>query len=327
MNELYPFKFKPIFKDKIWGGQKIRTVLNQNFSPLPNCGEVWVLSGVADNQTVIENGFLAGNDLNELVEVYMGDLVGEKIYQKFGNEFPILIKFIDANDWLSIQVHPDDKLAWKRHQSLGKSEMWYILDADHDSELIAGFSTRVDKSGYQKHLENKTLKSIMNFEKVNKGDVFFTPAGRVHALGPGILLAEIQQTSDVTYRIYDWDRIDNAGMLRELHTDLALDAIDFNLYDNYKTPYADRLNETVKLVESPYFTTNLIHLDKALKKDYSQLDSFVIYICTEGAFDVICDQNKFTVKLGETILLPATIETVEIYPSPEAKILEVYMVI
>jgi mannose-6-phosphate isomerase len=205
--------------------------------------------------------------------------------------------------------------------------MWYILDADHDSELIAGFSTRVDKSGYQKHLENKTLKSIMNFEKVNKGDVFFTPAGRVHALGPGILLAEIQQTSDVTYRIYDWDRIDNAGMMRELHTDLALDALDFNLYDNYKTPYADRLNETVKLVESPYFTTNLIHLDKALKKDYSQLDSFVIYICTEGAFDLICDQNKFTVKLGETILLPATIETVEIYPSPETKILEVYMVI
>jgi mannose-6-phosphate isomerase len=326
MSNLYPLKFKPVFKDKIWGGQKIRTVLNQNYSPLPNCGEVWVLSGVEGNQTVVENGFLADNDLNELVEVYMGDLVGDKIYQKFGNEFPILIKFIDANDWLSIQVHPDDKLAWNRHQSLGKTEMWYILDADHDSELIAGFSKKVDKNSYQKHLENKSLKSIMNFEKVNKGDVFYTPAGRIHALGPGILLAEIQQTSDVTYRIYDWDRIDNAGMMRELHTDLALDAIDFNLYDKYKTPYTDILNETVKLVESPYFTTNLMHLNKALKKDYSQLDSFVIYICAEGAFEIKCDQIKYTIKLGETILLPAIIENVEIYPSPEAKILEVYMV-
>jgi mannose-6-phosphate isomerase len=276
---------------------------------------------------VIENGFLADNELNELVEVYMGDLVGDKIYQKFGNEFPILIKFIDANDWLSIQVHPDDKLAWNRHQSLGKTEMWYILDADPDSELIAGFSKKVDKKGYQKHLEDKTLKSIMNYEKVKKGDVFYTPAGRVHALGPGILLAEIQQTSDVTYRIYDWDRIDNAGMMRELHTDLALDAIDFNLYDNYKTHFKERLNATVKLVESPYFTTNLMHLNKALKKNYSQLESFVIYICTEGAFELTCDLVKYHVNLGETILLPAIIENIEIYPSPEAKILEVYMVL
>ncbi len=327
MNSLYPLKFKPIFKDKIWGGRKIETVLNQSFHPLPNCGEIWVLSGVEGNQTIVENGYLEGNDLNELVEVYMGDLVGDKIYQKFGNEFPILIKFIDANDWLSIQVHPDDKLAWKRHQSLGKTEMWYILDADENSELIAGFRTKVDKQGYQKHLENKTLKSIMNFEKVAKGDVFYTPAGRIHALGPGILLAEIQQTSDVTYRIYDWDRIDEAGMMRELHTELALDAIDFKLYDNYKTPYPDKLNETVKLVESPYFTTNIIHLDKALKKDYSELDSFVVYICTEGMTELKCVGTNYSVKQGEAILIPATTEFIEIHPSPSAKILEVYMVL
>jgi len=195
MNELYPLQFTPVFKDKIWGGQKIRTVLNRDFSPLPNCGEVWVLSGVEGNQTEVSERFLAGNDLNELVEVYMGDLVGDKIFKKFGNEFPILLKFIDANDWLSIQVHPDDELALQRHGSLGKTEMWYIMDAEKESELISGFAGKLDKDSYQKHLEEKTLKSVMNFEKVARGDVYYIPAGRVHALGPGILLAEIQQTS------------------------------------------------------------------------------------------------------------------------------------
>ncbi|MCD4684274.1 MAG: class I mannose-6-phosphate isomerase, partial [Bacteroidales bacterium] len=323
MNKLYPLIFKPIFKEKIWGGQKIKTVLGKDFSPLPNCGEVWVLSGVENNQTVIENGFLVGNDLNEIVEVYMGDLLGDKIFQRFGNEFPILIKFIDANDWLSIQVHPDDGLAWKRHNSLGKTEMWYIFDAEKDAELISGFSTKLDKESYQKHLENKTLKSVMNFEKVKNGDVYYMPAGRVHALGPGILLAEIQQTSDVTYRIYDWDRIDEAGMMRDLHTEEALDALDFQVYDNYKTNYDPQLNKTVKLVESPYFTTNLIHLSKPIKKDYSELDSFVIYVCAEGKFELKNDDQKYSITKGEALLLPAILDQVEIYPSPETKILEV----
>ena len=325
MNKLYPLIFKPIFKEKIWGGQKIKTVLGKDFSPLPNCGEVWVLSGVENNQTVIENGFLVGNDLNEIVEVYMGDLLGDRIFQKFGNEFPILIKFIDANDWLSIQVHPDDGLAWKRHNSLGKTEMWYIFDAEKDAELISGFSKKLDKESYRKHLENKTLKSVMNFEKVKNGDVYYMPAGRVHALGPGILLAEIQQTSDVTYRIYDWDRIDEAGMMRDLHTEEALDALDFEVYDNYKTNYDPQLNTTVKLVESPYFTTNLIHLSKPIKKDYSELDSFVIYVCAEGKFELKNDDQKYSITKGEAILLPAILDQVEIYPSPETKILEVYM--
>lgn len=327
MNELYPLRFKPVFKDKIWGGQKIKTVLKKEFSPLPNCGEVWVLSGVEDNQTEIENGFLAENELNELVEVYMGDLVGEKVFLKFGNEFPILVKFIDANDWLSIQVHPDDKLAAARHGTLGKTEMWYIMDAEKDSELISGFSKKVDKETYKKHLENNTLKSIMNFEKVEKGDVYYMPAGRVHALGPGILLAEIQQTSDVTYRIYDWDRIDQAGMMRELHTELALDALDFNIYDSYKTTYDKKLNATAKLVESPYFTTNIIHLNQAIKKDYSELDSFVIYICPEGGFKIKTKTGSYECGLGDAILLPATTNVVEIFPQMESKILEVYMVL
>ena len=326
MNKLYPLKFKPIFKDKIWGGNKIRTELNMDFSPLPNCGEAWVLSGVEENETEILNGWLAGNSLNEIVEIYMGDLVGEKIFLKFGNEFPILVKFIDANDWLSIQVHPDDELAAKRNEGMGKTEMWYIMQADEGAELISGFNKTVSKEEYLKHLENKTLKSILNFEKVKSGDVFYIPAGRVHALGPGILLAEIQQTSDTTYRIYDWDRIDAAGFTRELHTELAVDAIDYNFYKDYKTKYEDKKNETVKLVESPYFITNMIHLDRAIKKDYSELDSFVIHLCMEGGFKLKFDDETVEVKKGEALLLPAIFEEVEIYPKNETKILEVYMV-
>jgi mannose-6-phosphate isomerase len=327
MKNLYPLKFSPVYKDKIWGGQKIKTVLGKDFAPLPNCGEVWVLSGVEGNQTLIQNGFLEGNELNEIVEIYMGDLVGDRIFQKFGNEFPILIKFIDANDWLSIQVHPDDKLALKRHDSLGKTEMWYIMDAEEDAELISGFGKKVDKDGYKEHLENKNLKNIMNFEKVEKGDVYYIPAGRVHALGPGILLAEIQQTSDVTYRIYDWDRIDALGMTRELHTEEALDALDFEVKGKYKTDYERKTNQTNKLVESPYFITNILKLTKAIKKDYSELDSFVIYVCPEGSFTLNFDDEQIEVKMGESILIPAIAGNVEIIPKPEATILEVYMIL
>ncbi len=325
MSKLYPLKFKPVYKDKIWGGQKINTVLKRDFSPLPNCGEVWVLSGVEGNQTEIEEGFLEGNELNELVEVYMGELVGDKVFEQYGNEFPILIKFIDANDWLSIQVHPDDELAMERHETLGKTEMWYILDAEEKSELISGFSKKVSKEEYVQHLENKTLKNIMNFTPVEKGDVFYIPAGRVHALGPGILLAEIQQTSDNTYRIYDWDRIDKMGMVRDLHTDLALDALDFKVYDNYKTKYKEKPNQTAKMVESPFFTSNIIQLKQGLKKDYSELDSFVILIASEGSFDLTYDQNTYLVKYGEVILIPACIDKVELHPQVNCKILEVYI--
>jgi mannose-6-phosphate isomerase len=326
MNELYPLKFTPIFKDKIWGGDKIKTVLGMNYGSLPNCGEAWMISGVEGEESVVANGFLEGNELNELVEVYMGDLVGDQVFEKYGDEFPLLIKFLDANDWLSIQVHPDDDLAEKLKLGRGKTEMWYILQADEGAELISGFNKKVDKNEYLEHLENKTLKSILNFEKVKTGDVFYIPAGRVHALGPGLLLAEIQQTSDTTYRIYDWDRIDAAGFTRELHTELAVDAIDYNVYKDYKTKYEDKENKTVKLVESPYFTTNIIHLTQAIKKDYSELDSFVIHLCVEGEYELRYGSESLTVKKGEALLIPAVFEDVEIYPNNETKILEVYMV-
>ncbi|MBK9355833.1 MAG: class I mannose-6-phosphate isomerase [Bacteroidales bacterium] len=327
-NQLYPLKFQPVLKDKIWGGSKIRTVLGIDFAPLPNCGEAWVMSGVEGNQTAIVNGFLSGNDLNELVEIYMGDLVGDAVYERFGNEFPILVKFIDAAEYLSIQVHPDDELAAKRNIGYGKSEMWYIIDADPGSELISGFSQKVDKAVYLEKLEDKTLREILNFEKVKKGDVFYMPAGRVHALGPGIFLAEIQQTSDTTYRIYDWDRVDSEGKSRELHVEEALDAIDFNVYDDYKSAYEPKKNGSANLVASPFFTTNLIELDKALAKDYSELDSFVIYVCVEGSVTVVHNgltEAQVRISQGEALLLPASIDRADIIPSMPSRILEVYI--
>lgn len=325
MNKLYPLKFRPVYKDKIWGGQKIKTLLGQNVGNIPNCGEAWLLSGVEGSQTEVENGYLAGNDLNELIEVYMDDLVGGKVYDRFGEEFPILVKVLDTNDWLSVQVHPNDEMAMERHGSLGKTEMWYIMDADPDSELICGFNQKMDKDKYIKALSDKKIPEIMNREVVKKGDVFFIPAGRVHALGPGMLLAEIQETSDVTYRIYDWDRIDQAGEFRELHTELALDAIDFEQQDVYKTHYKEKDNETAELVSCDHFTTNIIHLTKPVEKDYEELDSFVIYTCTEGAFRLECDDDIVEIKAGEAVLLPATTFKVNLYPHKETRLLEVYI--
>jgi mannose-6-phosphate isomerase len=326
MNTLYPIKFKPIFKDKIWGGQKIRTVLQMDFSPLPNCGEVWVVSGLADSQSVVANGFLAGNKLNELVEVYMDDMVGGIAFEAFGNEFPVLVKFIDSNDYLSIQVHPDDELAALRHHSQGKNEMWYIIQADEAAELISGFKRRIDRDVFVKYLNEKRLKQILNTELVHAGDVYEIPAGRIHALGPGILLAEIQQTSDITYRVYDWDRVNEEGHPRELHVAQALDAIDFDSHDNYKTSYTDNIDHTVQLVKNPYFSTNLIHLDKPMGRDYSSLDSFVLYICTEGNVNIHYPGGMESITIGEVILIPAEItDQIMLYPKTGSRLLEVYL--
>lgn len=327
-HKLYPIKFKPVLKDKIWGGSKIKDVLGIDYNPLPNCGEAWMLSGVEDNPTIVTNGFLEGNELNELVEIYMGDLTGDEIFNRFGNEFPILVKFIDAADWLSIQVHPDDALAAKRGIGNGKSEMWYIMAADENAELITGFKRDSSSEEYIKYLDQKRLPEILNKEKVKAGDVFFMPAGRVHALGPGILLAEIQQTSDTTYRIYDWDRLDDKGKSRELHIDEAMEAIDFKAHDDYKASYKVVRNASSNLVSSPYFTTNIILIDKAIAKDYSELDSFVIYICVQGKLTIVHDgteEKQVTLSKGEAALIPAVIDRIDLIPSEESKILEVFI--
>lgn len=325
MNKLYPLKFKPRFRDKIWGGSKIRNVLGLDFGNMSNCGEAWVLSGVENNETVVAEGFLEGNEINELVEIYMDDLVGEKVYEKYKNEFPILVKFIDANDWLSIQVHPDDDLAHQRGLGNGKTEMWYIISADKKSELISGFSRNVNQKTYLDHLHNKTLKDILNFEKVKPGDIFYMPAGRVHALGPGILLAEIQQTSDTTYRIYDWDRTDDQGNQRELHTEEALEAIDYNTYNDYKTEYPKVKNQTAEAVQEKYFTTNLLHLDEPLTKSYAELESFVIYTCVQGDASINYTDGSVNLKMGECLLIPNILTEISIVPSSETKILETFI--
>jgi mannose-6-phosphate isomerase len=326
MEGLYPLKFSPIYKDKIWGGDKIKSVLNKDFGDLPNCGESWELSGVEDNVSVVSNGYLAGNSLEELIEVYMGDLVGDSVFENFGIEFPLLIKFIDANDDLSIQVHPNDEMAKKRHNAFGKTEMWYVIQADPGSKLQAGFNQKVDAETYLQKLESNQLTDILNFEEVKAGDVYFIPAGRVHAIGKGILLAEIQQTSDITYRIYDYDRRDNKGNPRELHTDLALDAIDFNIYPEYKTRYEAKANESTEIVTCKYFTTNVLEINEVVEKDYNELDSFVIFICLEGVVAIETEAGTETIEKGQTILIPAAIESVTLHPSASfVRLLEVYI--
>ncbi|HOV11168.1 MAG TPA: mannose-6-phosphate isomerase [Bacteroidales bacterium] len=325
MNELYPLKFQPVFKEKIWGGNKIEQVLKQHSPHLNNCGELWAISGLEDSPSMVSNGFLRGNFLNDLVEVYMGDLVGDVIFDNFGDEFPLLFKFINAEDFLSVQVHPGDQLAMRRHGCSGKAEMWYVLAADPGAKLISGFNNKINKDEYLKHLNNKTLKSILNFEEVRAGDVFNVPAGHVHAIGPGILLAEIQQASDITYRIYDWDRIDQAGMTRELHTELALDAINFEEKETLKTYPGATKNRPALLQKSEFFTVNLLDLDRKLEQDFNEIDSFVAYMCTEGAFTLACAEGTEKVCMGESLLVPAMIKEFEIIPQDSCRLLETYI--
>lgn len=322
---LYPFKFKTIFKDKIWGGNKIKTVLGKDFSPLPNCGETWEISGVPGNVSVVADGVMHGKTLTQLIEEYEGELLGELVYQRFGADFPLLIKFIDANEDLSIQVHPDDTMAKERHNSFGKTEMWYIFQADPGSSLIVGFNKDTNKEEYLKSLTDGSLTTILNREEVAEGDCYFIPAGRVHTIGKGLLLAEIQQTSDVTYRIYDFDRVDDKGQKRELHTEESVDSLDFKSYPQYKTPYRAGVNETTSLVNCQYFTTNLIVTDVVQKKDYSALKSFVIYICFEGSAELHTSVGNFEIKKGDSYLIPYAIKQVDIKPHQLTKILEVYI--
>ncbi|MFW5760655.1 MAG: type I phosphomannose isomerase catalytic subunit [Cyclobacteriaceae bacterium] len=325
MNSLYPLKFRTIFKDKIWGGQKIKQVLNKDFSPLPNCGETWEISGVPGNVSVVNNGVLAGKSLNELISTYKEKLLGKQVFEKYGEQFPLLVKLIDANDDLSIQVHPNDELAQKRHNSFGKTEMWYILQADEGASLITGFNQPVDQEKYVRYFEAGKLTEILNREPVQAEDLFFIPAGRVHTIGKGILLAEIQQTSDVTYRIYDFDRVDDKGQKRDLHVEEALDAIDYNFYNQYKTDYPKKLNSPVEMVSCPYFTTNRLHFSHSTSRNYSDIDSFIIYVCYEGRVEIGRKEWGVELKAGEVALLPAAVKEVSLETDTGFKLLESYV--
>ncbi len=319
---LYPLKFTPILKDKIWGGDKLVHQLHK-VSDLPNVGESWEISDVEGDTSVISNGTLKGQSLKTCIETYKGLLVGEKNYKRFGNKFPLLIKFIDAKQDLSIQLHPNDELAAKRHNSFGKTEMWYVMQADTDANLIVGFNQKVTPETYLAHLEDKTLTDILNFDKVQTGDTYFIEVGRVHAIGAGVMLAEIQQTSDITYRVYDWDRVDDEGNARELHNDLAIDAIDFDMEDDFRVAYDKTKNQSNTMVSCPYFITNYIDLDTTVTKTNTQ-DSFVIYMCAEGEVRLEVNGHTETLKKGETVLLPAAVKHYHL-SSNSAKLLEVYV--
>lgn len=324
-NSLYPLKFAPIYKQMIWGGEKLRTQLDKKNAP-EKTGESWEISGYKEDISIVANGFLEGNSLEELIEVYMGDLVGDAVFEKFGIEFPLLIKFIDANDNLSVQVHPDDDYAFEHHGERGKTEMWYVVDAEEGAELISGFKKDVDEKIFMEHLKNKSLKEILNYEPVKQGDVFFLPAKRLHAINKGIVLTEIQQTSDMTYRIYDWDRVGKDGKARELHLDHSLKVMDYKKRDDIRTEYQRLMNSTVNLADCQYFTTDIIRLDHPVDKDFNLIDSFVIYICTEGKLLVNHPGGAaVSLKKGETVLIPAELKEISLIPEEASTVLEVYI--
>jgi mannose-6-phosphate isomerase len=326
MSELYPLKFETVLKEKVWGGKAL--VKNYNKKPATSSliGESWEISSVSDYQSVVSNGFLAGNNIEEIIEVYMGDITGDSIYDKFGNEFPLLIKFIEAREDLSIQVHPGNTLAKQRHNAYGKTEMWYILECEKGAKIYTGFRDGVTKENYLKSVAEGTVPDLMNIEIAEPGDTFFTPAGRVHAIGAGNVLVEIQQTSDITYRIFDWNRKENGSEKRELHTDLALDAIEFNDSEINRLRKEPVLNKSVNLVSCEFFNTELIRFNTPLKKEYYFNDSFVVYICLEGEFNVLWDGESVNAVKGETILLPAQIKEVSLAPAGEAKLLEIFII-
>ncbi len=319
--QLYPLKFEPILKERLWGGTKLKDILGKP-STSDITGESWELSGVKGDISIVSNGPFSGTSLQEIIDKWPEELLGKGVVERFGKEFPILIKFIDAKQDLSIQLHPNDTLAKERHNSFGKTEMWYVMDADKGANLIVGFNKNVTKEEYSKSLENDTLLDLLNYEPVKEGDTFFINTGKIHAIGAGVLLAEIQQTSDVTYRVFDFNRRDKNGNLRELHTELALDAMDYDKKNDFKVAYHGRMNYANTMVDCPYFKTNFIHLTKNLSLAGSEKDSFTIYMCVGGSAKISSETGSVMIQKGETVLIPASSKTISI-DTTEAKLLEV----
>lgn len=318
-----PLKFNAFLKQTIWGGNKIIPFKHLD-SQLENVGESWEISGVKDHQTIVSEGEYAGRALNEVVEELKGKLIGESNYEQFGNEFPLLIKFIDARQDLSIQVHPTDEIARKQGKSRGKTEMWYIMDSDKAAHLRSGLKKKITPAEYKEMVENDTILDAIADYSVKEGDCFFLPAGRIHSIGKGCFLAEIQQTSDVTYRIYDFKRKDKNGNYRELHTDLAAECINYEVLNDYRTVYTSQKNQGVSLVHCPYFHTAVYDLDEPMTLDYSELDSFVILIGVKGEGTIVDNEgNETSLRAGETILIPAT--TNELKVNGTVKFLETYV--
>ena len=322
---MYPLKFEPILKQTLWGGDKIISFKQLN-DTRTEVGESWEISAVEGSESIVAEGPDKGMTLTEVLSKYREELLGEANYARFGVKFPLLVKFIDARQDLSIQVHPSDELAKKRHNSMGKTEMWYVIGADKGAKLRSGFSEQITPKEYKDRVYNNTITEVLQEYDIQPGDVFFLPAGRVHSIGAGAFIAEIQQTSDVTYRIYDFDRKDAKGNARELHTDLAREAINFEVLDDYRAQYDVVENEPIELVACPYFTTSLYDMTEEITCDYSELDSFVIFVCVEGSCTLYDNEkNEVSFKAGETVLMPASIQEVTIVPNGKVKLLETYV--
>lgn len=322
---LYPFKFQPLFVEKIWGGQKLKKILGKEVGHIQHCGESWEIFDVGDQISEVVNGFLAENNLEELIEVYMGDLVGDKVFNEYGLQFPLLLKYIDAQEDLSVQVHPDDALAMRRYGCNGKSEMWYVIDADAGAGIYLGFKKGVKKQDYLQAVKNGSVDQLLVFYPVQKGDCFYVPAGTVHAIGKGVLLAEIQQSSDCTYRIFDWNRVDAFGLPRELHTAEAEEALHFNDKTDYKIQYESKFNQSVLLVDTPHFKVSTLQFNQPMEKIYAKIDSFVVYMCIEGSAHIIYEDKRTHLQKGETVLVPAIATDVKLLPQKNVHLLEIYM--
>lgn len=314
--------FEPQLKQTLWGGDRIIPFKHLD-TQMEAVGESWEISGVKGNETIVANGKDKGKSLNQLVREQKGRLVGEENYQRFGDEFPLLIKFIDACQDLSIQVHPDDETAHRLGKTRGKTEMWYVLESAPGAMLYNGLKKKITPEEYEEMVENDTITDALARYEVKEGDVFFIPAGRIHAIGSGCFVAEIQETSDVTYRIYDFKRKDKNGNYRELHTKEAAMSIDYTVLPNYRAGYEPKENEGVQLVECPHFTTAVYDLTEPMTLDYSELDSFVILIAVKGQGKLICEDEEITFQMGDTVLLPATTQEVKV--EGNVKFLETYV--
>ncbi len=325
---LYPLKFKSRIKERIWGGSAILQKRKSACARLPKdklYGESWDLSSVKGDVSVATNGFLKGNNIEELIEVYMGDLVGEANFERFGTLFPLLIKYLDCNDRLSVQVHPDDELAEERHSSYGKTEAWYVADCKPGAAIYLGFKNLdITREEYIAAVAESRLEELLNRIEVKPGDLFFIPAGTVHALGAGIEVVEVQQTSDITYRIYDWDRVDAEGKSRELHTALAVDAINFEAdADLLYKPYNLQPGCEVKAIDSPYFTMSLMDVKGGYEEDLGELDSFVVYIALSGSMTLRSEAGVESLNDGELVLIPAEMSELEI--EGEGRLMKIYV--
>ncbi len=317
-------KFYPILKEKVWGGKKLKTVLNKS-SDSDKIGESWELSGLPGNISVVSEGEFKGQTLNHLISKYKDVLVGKRVFEKYGENFPLLIKFIDAADDLSVQVHPNDETAQKLYGQNGKNELWYIMDSDRNSELILGLNKTLNTEEFRNSINRNTLTENLNTVKIKKGDVYFIPAGRIHAIKKGVLLAEIQQASDMTYRIYDWNRKGLDGKYRKLHIDEACKVAELKTKKSYLTKYSEKINTFVQCVSNQYFSVNLLKFNTEIVKNYSETDSFIIFICTKGSFRLMYSKNEIKVSFGETVLLPAVIKKIKLIPDKESELLEVFI--